>query len=26
VRLAHERTRNRIDELHVAAAEAGMEE
>jgi heme exporter protein C len=26
VRLAHERTRNRVDELHVAAAEAGMEE
>ena len=26
VRLAHERTRNRLDDLHVAAAEAGMEE
>jgi heme exporter protein C len=26
VRLAYERTRNRVDELHVAAAEAGIEE
>jgi heme exporter protein C len=26
VRLAHERARNRVDELHVAAAEAGLEE